>query len=275
MTALLAFVAALVGGLATLVLVRRPPGMLLGPRHLRENYRGRTLPGTLGAVLTVPLGCGAGTVVLVDPPDTAPGLLLAGAGAVMAILGLLDDLYASRRAGGFAGHLRALLRGEVTTGLLKAGGGGLVGLGAAWALGLRGAWIPVGGLVVALTTNLVNLLDLRPGRAGKVWLAAWLCHLAALPPASAVVAGAAVFGGLAAFLPADLRERGMLGDTGANLLGAVLGVSLVAAVGHGGLVVLLVVLVALTVASEIVSFSRVIERVRPLNALDRLGRAGG
>lgn len=275
MTALQAFAAAVAGGLATAVLLRHPPAMLLGPRHLRENYRGRRIPGTLGAVLTVPLAIGAVVVLLVNAPDVAPGLVLAGAGAVMAVLGLLDDLYASRRAGGFAGHLRALLRGEVTTGLLKAVGGGLVGLGAAWALGFRGAWILVGGLVVALTTNLVNLLDLRPGRAGKVWLAAWLCHLAAVPPAGAVIAGAAVAGGLAAFLPADLRERGMLGDTGANLLGAVLGVSLVAAVGRGGLVVLLMVLLALTVASEVVSFSSVIERVRPLNALDRLGRGSG
>ncbi|MCQ6349962.1 hypothetical protein NPL98_28810, partial [Bacillus cereus] len=72
--------------------------------------------------------------------------------------------------------------------------------------------------------NLANLLDLRPGRALKVVLPpAALLVLAAgeaeRPRRGGTLALAALLPGLAA-LPADLRERGMLGDAGANVLGA-------------------------------------------------------
>ena len=64
----------------------------------------------------------------------------------------------------------------------------------------------------------------------------------------------------------------MLGDTGANLLGGVLGLMAVFTLGRGARTVVLIALVALNLASEFVSYSRVIERVPPLRWVDRLGR---
>jgi hypothetical protein len=121
--------------------------------------------------------------------------------------------------------------------------------------------------LVAGTANLVNLFDLRPGRAGKVALAAGVLTCAG--PAAAL--GASVAGAAAAELPDDLAEQTMLGDLGANALGALLGLRLAAggtALRWGSLVVVS----ALTLASERVSFSRVIERTPALQALDQLGR---
>jgi UDP-GlcNAc:undecaprenyl-phosphate/decaprenyl-phosphate GlcNAc-1-phosphate transferase len=85
----------------------------------------------------------------------------------------------------------------------------------------------------------------------------------------AVIAGAA-----AALLWPDLRERLMLGDAGSNVLGAVAGLGVVLSTALWVRVVVLVVVLALNLASEAVSFSKVIERVPPLRYADRLGRAG-
>jgi hypothetical protein len=79
-------------------------------------------------------------------------------------------------------------------------------------------------------------------------------------------------GAAAAILPADLDEQVMLGDAGANAYGALLGVALAARTGRIGRAGLLAGLVALTAASEKVSFTKVIESTPGLRELDRLGR---
>jgi hypothetical protein len=132
----------------------------------------------------------------------------------------------------------------------------------------RTADVLVGGAVVAGTANLLNLLDLRPGRALKAVLLT--TTLAGARPVAAAAAGSAV-----AALRDDLGERTMLGDTGANAAGALLGVGALAATGRGGRrsrARVLAALVALTVASEKVSFTRVIESTPGLRELDALGR---
>jgi UDP-N-acetylmuramyl pentapeptide phosphotransferase/UDP-N-acetylglucosamine-1-phosphate transferase len=69
----------------------------------------------------------------------------------------------------------------------------------------------------------------------------------------------------------DLQEQAMLGDTGANVLGAAVGLAAVVALDRGPTVALAVVLLTLNVASEWVSFSAVIDRTGPLRWFDRLG----
>ena len=136
--------------------------------------------------------------------------------------------------------------------------------------GDRPAWVVLlGGLVVASAANTANLLDLRPGRCAKVFLPLWVVGCLVDPGGGAWSAGLA--GSALAALPFDLREEGMLGDAGANALGAVVGTLLLA-----GPMWLLwaaaIVLLALQLASERVSFTRVIESNRVLRAADRLGR---
>ena len=131
-------------------------------------------------------------------------------------------------------------------------------LAAALLDGARGRDALLGGALVAGCANLANLLDLRPGRALKAGAAAGLA-LGQPGPAAAALA----------LLPADLGERTMLGDGGANALGAVLGLALARRVPR---VPALVAVVALTAASEVVSYSRVIDAVPPLRWVDRAGR---
>jgi hypothetical protein len=190
----------------------------------------------------------------------------AGAGA----FGAYDDLAGSTASKGFRGHLGALRQGEVTSGLVKIGGIGATGLvtGALLREGLVDR-VLAGG-VVAGAANLVNLFDLRPGRALKAGLVAAVPLAATGGPGAGVAATTA--GAAAALLPEDLGERSMLGDAGANALGALVGTAFAAGASRRSLGLGLAVLVALTAASERVSYSRVIDRTPPLAWLDRLGR---
>jgi hypothetical protein len=160
----------------------------------------------------------------------------------------------------------------VTGGVLKAAGGGVLGLvvGALWEQTLWAALLD--GLLIALGANLLNLLDLRPGRAAKAFL---LCAIALLfagvGPGSLPLLCAAVVAVLV-WLPLDLGERAMLGDAGANLLGGLAGGVAARELGTWSRLTIAVVLVLLTLASERWSFTAVIERTRPLRWVDGLGR---
>jgi UDP-N-acetylmuramyl pentapeptide phosphotransferase/UDP-N-acetylglucosamine-1-phosphate transferase len=238
----------------------------------RMNYAGRpvTLLGgpalavsaTVSSALGAPAGTRAAAVVV---------------GAVSGLVGGYDDLAGARpeqaRDKGLAGHLAALRAGRVSAGAVK-----VAGIGAAAAVAAlltrrgRGAGALVDGVLttglVAGTANLVNLLDLRPGRAGKA--GALLAATALGGPAGGLVAGP--FGATLAVLPEDLGERVMLGDCGANALGALLGLRLASIPGRAPRAGLLAGVVGLTLASEKVSFTKVIEATPGLRQLDRLGR---
>jgi UDP-GlcNAc:undecaprenyl-phosphate GlcNAc-1-phosphate transferase len=255
---------------------------LAGSSLSRVNYRRRVVVAGLGLLLVIGLLVWATPLALAARLDPArayrvdllapSGLAVVLAGLAFAVLGLVDDLMEDAGSRGFRGHLRALAAGRLTGGGVKLLGGALAGLTVA-SLALpegRSGWlVPLGAVVVASGANVANLLDLRPGRCAKVFLPLWGAGCLLDPPGGAWSAGLAG-AGLAA-LPLDLREDGMLGDCGANALGAVVGTLLLA-----GPVWLLwaaaVVLLALQLVSERVSFTRVIEASRVLRAADRLGR---
>ncbi|MCM4083963.1 hypothetical protein [Paractinoplanes hotanensis] len=241
----------------------------------RTNFHGRTvtLAGgpALAAGATAAAALGAGSGRLAAAAVTA--------GAVSGAVGLYDDIAGNRpeqkAAKGFAGHLGALREGRITSGLVKIAGVGAAGLVAGALVGSnrpsrlgRTTDVLLGAGVVAGLANLVNLLDLRPGRAIKA--GAILGAPLAVGRRGGIAAGA--LGASAALLPDDLGEEIMLGDAGANALGALLGVALIARCGPGGRLAALTVLGALTAASEKISFTQVINDTPWLRALDELGR---
>jgi len=133
--------------------------------------------------------------------------------------------------------------------------------------------VALGTILIAGSANLVNLFDLRPGRAAKVsLLAASVLRRTGDRPArcaAAVAAGAAL-----AALPLDVREQAMLGDCGAGTLGAALGTSLAMRKSRLTRLIAATGVVGLTLASERVSFSSVIDSHSVLRRLDELGRPG-
>ncbi len=130
--------------------------------------------------------------------------------------------------------------------------------------------VVLGAGVIAGTANLVNLLDLRPGRALKAGTLI-VAPLLAGGRAGGLVAGPA--GAAAGLLPADLDEEIMLGDAGANALRRAARPGRRTRTGaDGARPALLAGIAALTAASEKVSFTKVIESTPGLRELDALGR---
>lgn len=249
---------------------------------VRQNYRGALLAFPLGAVLaTAALVTLAPLAFLNDRADLdllEPGLrqwlpYLLG----IAFLGFLDDSLGRGEAvatpRGWRGHWTALRGGSLSTGAIKAIGALAL---AAYVVSGRGleSWRYLADVVLLiLTTNLFNLLDLRPGRAEKALalLALGLCLGAwTFGPLEllGIFAGPVLVG---AWL--TLGERAMLGDTGSNLIGAIAGVWLLTTLGADGRLVALAIVLALTVYGEIRSISATIDSVPPLRWLDSLGRA--
>jgi UDP-N-acetylmuramyl pentapeptide phosphotransferase/UDP-N-acetylglucosamine-1-phosphate transferase len=187
-----------------------------------------------------------------------------------AALGAYDDLAGHTHARGLRGHAAALRAGVVTSGLVKMAGLTVVAALSAPTRPRRLANVAVDTVLVAGSANLVNLLDLRPGRALKV-VAAVSVPLALGRETSSEMAAGAV-GVTLACLPGDLDERQMLGDCGANALGAAVGWSLAMRLRGAARLAAAGVVVGLTVASERVSFSRLIDRAPALAAIDRWGR---
>ncbi len=241
----------------------------------RTSFSGTTVSLTEGAVACVGMISGAAAL----PSAVRLGAIAAIGSAAAA--GYIDDQMEERfpaKGKGLRGHLGALREGKLTSGALKIG---MIGAGAALGtLGLereggairRCATWSCQSALVAGTANLVNLLDLRPGRALKACGAvavplALSGHSIAAPIASSVIATGAVCA------PSDLSGRTMLGDLGANALGAGLGFAFAACHYTAVRVGALGVVVGLTLASEKISFSKVIEENGFLSRIDQLGRS--
>ncbi len=266
------------GALAAAAAVRALRAAPVNERLERTNFHGRTvsLAGgpALAAAATATAALGARS------PRVAAAAVLAGGGS--GAVGFYDDIVGARpdqkASKGFRGHLAALRAGKITSGMVKIAGVGAAALSAAVLLEAdtpsrygrlgRVANVMLGAGVIAGSANLLNLLDLRPGRALKagVLLSAPLVS----GPAGGLVAGPV--GAAAGLLPDDLDEEIMLGDAGANSFGALIGLAATARTGMAGRAVLLSVITALTAASEKVSFTKVIGSTPGLRELDALGR---
>lgn len=272
---LLAFLLGLAGGA---LLWRLLGHAFAAPLFLRTNVRGVEVPVAVGVILPLVLVAAAAVFVFAESaswlelPLTALSATVFGA-LGFALLGLLDDLAGNREAQGFGGHLRALRSTELTTGAVKLFGGAAVALiVAAPTSADRPAILLADAALIALSANLANLLDRAPGRVGKASFVAAVPIAAAAGVDLRLIGPVVVLGALTALLVHDLHERLMLGDTGANVLGGVLGLAAVMTTAPSTRVAMLVVVAALNLTSERISFSRIIERTAPLRWFDGLGR---
>ncbi|MDY5128916.1 beta-carotene 15,15'-monooxygenase [Actinotignum urinale] len=231
----------------------------LGEEWERTAGDGRTVSLSEGAVAVSGMG-----VALSATGNISPAILT----AVSGLAGYIDDEWETRFPSvskGFKGHISSLLRGTPTSGGVKIL---LIGT-TALVCAPRGAKIS-GGALIAMTANLINLFDLRPGRALKVILAGTAPLMLCTQPK---VAGAMATASATSLvcLPEDLEGTTMLGDTGANALGAVLGYGM-AHLPKIPRYVALAGVCGLNVLSEKVSFTKIIEANPILNAIDQAGR---
>ena len=250
----------------------------------RANYRGIELPTACGIavvggmVAAFGLFAFAGVVAdgaLVDRAAlTVPSFAAAAVG--FGLLGLWDDLAGGDEAKGWRAHIRSLRTSSPSSGAIKLVGGVVFAFILTAGDNIAVSILAAG--VLAGTSNLFNLLDLRPGRASKFWLVLSIplaVVLAILGDTGAAVCTLASAAAVIAFLPHDLGERAMLGDVGANAMGAVAGAALIALGGTLALGIVLLVLIILHVFADRPGLSKLIDAVPPLRAFDRAGRAQG
>ena len=245
---------------------------------VRENYRGARPAFPAGIAIPVvavlaliPLSLLA---ELADT-DVFPGGVRAAFTYVVgvALLGLLDDLVGSDMpARGWRGHARAAARGGLTTGAIKAAGSLGLALFVLYGAGFSGGEYLLSAAVLVVATNLFNLFDLRPGRSAKALVLLGICLLIGEMDAEPMWVVGIFLGPILVLLPLDLREIGMLGDTGSNAIGAVAGIWLVLALDHTQQAVALAVMAVVTVYGEFRSIASVIDRTPGLRHLDSLGR---
>ncbi len=227
----------------------------------RANYRGKLVAYPLGALLLV-------AVLAALAADFSRWLIfLAGIGC----LGLIDDLVDAAPRG-WREHTRAIARGDLSTGAIKATGTLGLAAYAAAAGGTTGPEYLADVALLTLAAHLGNLLDTRPGRTEKALAltAAAICEtswsLAPLEPIAPLIVPAA----LGAWF--TLRERAMLGDAGASLIGGMIGVLLLTTLAAPATYLALAGLIAISLYGEFRSISSAIERIPLLDRLDSLGR---
>jgi hypothetical protein len=208
-------------------------GFLHRGRQLRDILLAFGPQGRNHRGLRLPL---VGWVVAVEQPSLLP----------VAALGVADDLWSGEERG-----FRAHLGSGATTGVLK-----LVGIPAFALWRTRSL---SGAILVGLSANLLNQLDTKPGRALKAYLAASIPLRA--PKAMAVL-----------LAPYDLREMAMLGDSGSNTLGAVLGFESVGRFTERQRWSAIAALAGLTLLGERRSLGALIERAPAFREIDAWGR---
>lgn len=250
-------------------------------KSLAKNYRGELIPCGIGIVFILysivwyTLYLLLFNFHLLSALSMFDVLIVMIAFFAASLIGFIDDVLGSRDTLGIKGHFKALFTGRLTTGAVKA----IVGLLVSFAVSVfLSAGIPellVNTLVIALFTNLLNLLDLRPGRAIKFYI----FLLAIFAVNAALTGGYAVFwlfipliGSVLGYFPFDLKAKCMMGDAGSNVLGISAGILAVMQLGRYEKFMALILLVAVHIFAEKYSLSDVIKRNRVLNFLDNLGR---
>ncbi len=241
---------------------------MVSTRLLRANYANEQIPVGLGVVFILAVVPLVLLAVLLTEITLLEGMIWVSTISSFGLIGFIDDTLGSREARGFTGHFRALWHGQLTTGALKALFGGVIALLVAFFTSDHGFVIILNTFLIALFANVLNLLDVRPGRAGKFYL---LLTIPLIISGFAQLPSLLITASLIAYLPWDLSARVMMGDVGANILGAIFGLSVIGLPISGRLLILLL-LIGLHVYAERFSLSRAIDDNTWLHSLDLWGR---
>lgn len=262
-----------IGIAITLLSIPMISKMLENSGMIRENYRGDMIPVGLGLVFIPSLVINSIILIYsnIVPEKIIMIYMLLFASIAMSFVGIIDDSLGNRGVTGLIGHFKALFKGSLTTGAFKALLGGFVGLTLAVTLSKSIPNIIVATLVVALSTNMMNLFDLRPGRAIKAYvILAIIIFLASAKFNREVMM--LIVPAVLAYFYFDLRALTMMGDAGSNVLGVSIGVFIVSSFDLPVQLVSLVLLVAIHVLTEKFSLTKIIENNKFLDYVDKLGR---
>lgn len=260
--------------------IKEPSRRLLDAGGLvRHNYAGKLIPTSAGVIFITTAFCAVMITVTRDGTTDANvrmsfSCLLLIVGSSLA--GLIDDVHGSHSSKGLTGHMKTFMKDKkITTGIQKAV--------AIWLLAAVSVTLSedahslftlvFNATLISLAANFMNLLDLRPGRSAKAFfiVLALLIAYDFRSPAALVPVGLA--GAVLAGLSDELSEKWMMGDAGANPLGAALGYWISISLSLSAKAVVLLSLICAHISSERCSFSKIIDKNPVLRFIDRLGRS--
>jgi len=243
--------------------------MLENHRFISKNYSGKAIINGGGLIFLYP--CLFGILPFWNDKSKIDLLIYISIIFSSLLSGFIDDFLGENQTKGFRGHINMLLSGRLTTGVLKIFIGIAIGFIASvvhysdiWDIGFH-------TILFALTMNIINLLDLRPGRAIKGFLITvtlimiftglnelWLL----LPVITAMII----------YIPGEMKEKYMMGDTGSNLLGGILGLYVIRISQINVKLIVFFALVLLHVFGEFYSISKIIDAIPILRSIDDIGR---
>lgn len=261
--------------LITIIIIPFIKNMLLTANITGKNYKGHTIPTSMGITLApvIIISAIVFNYFFRNDSDAQQLLLvfLVGAMTVM-VVGLIDDLTGNRDTLGFRGHIKSLLSGKLTTGGLKAIVGGFISLLIGSFFSYHIVEILINAFIIALFTNLINLLDLRPGRAIKGFLLISISFIFTGLISKARVMLMSFIAYAIAYLPQDIKAKSMMGDVGSNALGIVLGIAAVTSYSITVKYIMLGLLILVHIITEKHSLTEIIKNNFVLNFFDKLGR---
>jgi hypothetical protein len=261
----------MLGYIFTYILQNMIRKLLIETGQVVFNFQGIKIPTSMGIAIILSTVLVFSFIMPFGFNTSLEILYIVYAGCLMGFVGIIDDFFGDSLSKGFKGHIINLIKGKLTTGGLKA----IMGIVASYIISLQVSTIfyelVVNVLLISLTTNFINLLDTRPGRAIKGF--SIFTFLLFLMNGNMTNIQYIVLGALVAYLPLDLKAKGMLGDTGSNFIGIVLGASMVITIENFVFrVSLLIIVLLLNFISEKYSFSKMIETNKILSFIDHLGR---
>ena len=263
----------LTGLLGTYAIIPLFRSLLIESNVLRPNYKKDMIPVSMGIVFLPMLIINA--IILAYFTTNFKDMLhififLFGL-VSMFFAGILDDIIGNRDVSGLKGHFKSLLNGKLTTGGFKALFGGFIGLVISIAISKNIYDIVINTLIIALSTNLMNLLDLRPGRAIKGYLVISIVLLFTLGEYTRNLL-LLIFPNVIAYFNQDLKAKAMMGDTGSNVLGISIGILFVMGYSLKVRLIWLAFLIFIHILTEKYSLTKIIENNKFLNFIDELGR---
>ena len=263
----------LTGLLGTYAIIPLFRSLLIESNVLRPNYKKDMIPVSMGIVFLPMLIINA--IILAYFTTNFKDMLhififLFGL-VSMFFAGILDDIIGNRDVSGLKGHFKSLLNGKLTTGGFKALFGGFIGLVISIAISKNIYDIVINTLIIALSTNLMNLLDLRPGRAIKGYLVISIVLLFTLGEYTRNLL-LLIFPNVIAYFNQDLKAKAMMGDTGSNVLGISIGILFVMGYPLKVRLIWLAFLIFIHILTEKYSLTKIIENNKILNFIDKLGR---
>lgn len=263
----------LIGYIGTLSIIPLFKNLLIDSNIVRPNYKQDMIPVSMGIVF-LPMVILNGILIAYCTSDLNNILYLITFifGLVsMFFAGILDDIIGNRDVSGLKGHFKSLLNGRLTTGGFKAIFGGFIGILISLVISKNISDIIINTLIIALSTNLMNLLDLRPGRAIKGFLVIMITLFLTLADFFKVLP-LLIVPNVLAYFNLDLKAKAMMGDTGSNVLGISIGILVAMGCSSNIRLSWLVFLILIHLITEKFSLTKIIENNKILNFIDKLGR---